>query len=91
MKGYSGPFLLFSLLGGFFLYLFAYCSFGWWGVLGLAATSGLISVIVRSEQAAEQARRHRAEQQHIQRWAESAARSPRRSRGASRRGRGGVR
>lgn len=64
----GGPglvFIAFSLIGGFFIYLTAYCVAGWWGVLGTMAFVGLVSLVVRSEIAASAARQRRADDEWV--------------------------
>jgi hypothetical protein len=81
--------VVFSLFGGFFFYLVAYCAFGWTGVIVLAVVVGLLSLLVRSEIAASRVRQARADEQWIQYWATYGDATPQRR--SPRRGRGGVR
>lgn len=80
-------FVLFSLVGGFFFYLVAFCAFGWVGVIVLAVVVGLVSLVVRSEIAASRVRQARADEEWIRYRAAYGAAPQRRTR----RGRGGAR
>ncbi|WP_280462857.1 hypothetical protein [Nocardia carnea] len=94
-RGYAPAFVVFSLVGGVFLYLVAYQVAGWWGVAGLAGFVTLVSLVLRSQVTASSERQRRADERWVSYYAAYGPVSPprprpRRARRA-RRARGGVR
>lgn len=92
-RGYAPAFVVFSLVGGFFLYLVAYQVAGWWGVAGLAGFVTLISLTLRSQLTASSERQRRADERWASYYAAYGPVSHPRPRPArrARRTRGGVR
>lgn len=81
--------LALMLVGGFFIYLTAYCVAGWWGVAGWSAFAGMVWLIIRSEIAASGRRQQRADAEWIRYHAhytdaQTKARRARRTRGGAR-------